>query len=311
MGRMSVKDGLKERVNDTLTSGLPVKIAGIVFWGMVLVGLVIAFIVLKGRENELGARNANETKILARELTEHIDDNLLATSQFKNVRSNLQHIVETLRPGLHFEAVEVQSGNDALLIGRKHPDQESISQTLRLHSQKASAPDYTVQLRVFFPSLKKTIADYRKNVLISIGLLVLTFGLILQQILQRMLSRPFLSMVAAAESFSDGNAASRFDETRGDEFGFLAKFINRALDSIVQQQADLRNALTRATQSEAELFREKERAEVTLKSIADAVITTNSGTEVQYLNPVAERLTGWTQRRGARLAFGKRDQHRA
>lgn len=294
MGRVSVKDGLTEKVNDTLTSGLPVKIAGIVFWGMVLVGLVIAFIVLKGRENELGARNANETKILARELTEDIGDNLLATSQFKNVRSNLQHIVETLRPGLHFEAVEVQSGNGVLLIGRKHPDQESISQTLQLRSQKASPPDNTVQLRVFFPSLKKTIADYRKNVLISIGLLVLTFGLILQQILQRMLSRPFLSMVAAAERFSDGNAASRFDETRGDEFGFLAKFINRALDSIVQQQADLRNALTRATQSEAELFREKERAEVTLKSIADAVITTNSGTGVQYLNPVAERLTGWT-----------------
>jgi diguanylate cyclase (GGDEF)-like protein/PAS domain S-box-containing protein len=294
MGRVSVKDGLKAKGNDPLISGLPVKITGIVFWGMVLVGLLIAFIVLKGRENELGARNSNETKILVRVLTEHIQENHLATSQLTNSRSSFRQVIETLRPELHFEAVELQSGNDVLLIGDKHTEQESISQTLQLHGQEAGTQGNPVQMRVLFPSLKKTISDYRKKILISIGLLVLTFGLILQQILQRMLSRPFFSMVAAAESFSNGNAVSRFDETRSDEFGFLAKFINRALDSIVQQQEELRNALTRATQSEAELFKEKERAEVTLQSITDAVITTNSSTEVQYLNPVAERLTGWS-----------------
>jgi len=29
---------------------------------------------------------------------------------------------------------------------------------------------------------------------------------------------------------------ARFDEKLGDEFGFLAKFINRALDSVAEQQ---------------------------------------------------------------------------
>ncbi|HXG43923.1 MAG TPA: diguanylate cyclase [Gemmatimonadales bacterium] len=46
--------------------------------------------------------------------------------------------------------------------------------------------------------------------------------------------------------------------------------------------------------AEAELRREKERAEVTLAAIADAVVTTDAGGRVDYLNPVAERLTGWT-----------------
>jgi diguanylate cyclase (GGDEF)-like protein/PAS domain S-box-containing protein len=45
--------------------------------------------------------------------------------------------------------------------------------------------------------------------------------------------------------------------------------------------------------AEAELRREKERAEVTLAAIADAVVTTDAGGRVDYLNPVAERLTGW------------------
>jgi diguanylate cyclase (GGDEF)-like protein/PAS domain S-box-containing protein len=43
------------------------------------------------------------------------------------------------------------------------------------------------------------------------------------------------------------------------------------------------------------LFEEKERAQVTLNSIGDAVITTNFSGRVNYLNIVAEKMTGWTQ----------------
>src|SRR5208337_5298157 len=45
--------------------------------------------------------------------------------------------------------------------------------------------------------------------------------------------------------------------------------------------------------AEAQLFSEKERALVTLKSIGDAVITTDLRGRVEYFNPVAEALTGW------------------
>lgn len=47
-------------------------------------------------------------------------------------------------------------------------------------------------------------------------------------------------------------------------------------------------------QAEARLFAEKERAQVTLASIGEAVITTDQEGLIDYMNPVAERLTGWT-----------------
>ena len=41
------------------------------------------------------------------------------------------------------------------------------------------------------------------------------------------------------------------------------------------------------------LFREKESAQITLQSIGDGVITTDARCNVEYVNPVAEELTGW------------------
>ena len=47
---------------------------------------------------------------------------------------------------------------------------------------------------------------------------------------------------------------------------------------------------------EAELRRERDRAKVTLDAIEDAVITTDTDGSVTFLNPSAERLTGWRSR---------------
>jgi diguanylate cyclase (GGDEF)-like protein/PAS domain S-box-containing protein len=54
----------------------------------------------------------------------------------------------------------------------------------------------------------------------------------------------------------------------------------------------LRNMLERASNAEA-LFSEKERAQVTLNSIGDAVVCTDASGNVTFLNPVAEAMTGW------------------
>ncbi|MBS7457124.1 diguanylate cyclase domain-containing protein [Coralloluteibacterium stylophorae] len=53
------------------------------------------------------------------------------------------------------------------------------------------------------------------------------------------------------------------------------------------------NDLTERRTMEEELFREKERAEVTLRSIGDGVATVDVGGRVTYLNPVAQALSGW------------------
>jgi diguanylate cyclase (GGDEF)-like protein/PAS domain S-box-containing protein len=49
-------------------------------------------------------------------------------------------------------------------------------------------------------------------------------------------------------------------------------------------------------QTEQALFAEKQRAVVTLESIGDGVITTGTNALVTYMNPIAERMTGWSEK---------------
>jgi diguanylate cyclase (GGDEF)-like protein/PAS domain S-box-containing protein len=55
----------------------------------------------------------------------------------------------------------------------------------------------------------------------------------------------------------------------------------------------VRSIVERAASAEV-LFEEQERAQITLNSIGDAVISTDLGGRVTYLNAVAERMTGWS-----------------
>ncbi|HMA31246.1 MAG TPA: EAL domain-containing protein [Casimicrobiaceae bacterium] len=68
-----------------------------------------------------------------------------------------------------------------------------------------------------------------------------------------------------------------------------------AVTAIVRTRGAIRRLAREAERDPAELrlFEEKERAQVTLASIADAVITVDTSGRIEYLNPVAERLTGW------------------
>lgn len=68
----------------------------------------------------------------------------------------------------------------------------------------------------------------------------------------------------------------------------------RTLQDIVEQR-----------KNEEALFNERERAEVTLHSIGDAVLSTDINGRVTYLNPVAEKMTGWTREEAAGRPVGE------
>lgn len=76
------------------------------------------------------------------------------------------------------------------------------------------------------------------------------------------------------------------------EHGADEYLLNENLDSYWLPRI-LRNVILRKDTEDA-MFIEKERAQVTLNSIGDAVLSTDINENVSYLNAVAEEMTGWT-----------------
>ena len=66
-------------------------------------------------------------------------------------------------------------------------------------------------------------------------------------------------------------------------------------DNIVAHEGTITD-ITERKLAETRVFEEKERAQVTLQSIGDGVITTDADGNVDYINPVAQDLTGWNMR---------------
>jgi diguanylate cyclase (GGDEF)-like protein/PAS domain S-box-containing protein len=66
----------------------------------------------------------------------------------------------------------------------------------------------------------------------------------------------------------------------------------------------LRNIIQRKTVEES-LFKERARAEITLNSIGDAVICTDTFGNIDYLNVAAENMTGWSRAAANGLPIGK------
>lgn len=63
--------------------------------------------------------------------------------------------------------------------------------------------------------------------------------------------------------------------------------------------------ITERKKAEYELQQEKDRVEITLNSIGDAVITTDVNGQIEYLNPAAEQLTGWESTIARGLPLGR------
>jgi len=93
---------------------------------------------------------------------------------------------------------------------------------------------------------------------------------------------------------ADGNDEIARQVIRAGAHDYL---VTNRLDSYWLPRA-LRHVIERKLSEEA-LFAETERVEVTLNSIGDAVLTTDSSGYITYLNRMAEALTGWPRAEAA------------
>jgi diguanylate cyclase (GGDEF)-like protein/PAS domain S-box-containing protein len=128
------------------------------------------------------------------------------------------------------------------------------------------------------PAINRTWESFRNHILIlalAVGLNFLGILLSLKYGL-----RPLEALNEGAGKLGAGNLAVRIPVQGSREMRNVISTFNDMADKVQALLAQIRH--------------EKELALVTLQSIGDAVITTDDQNRVAFLNPVAEKLTGWT-----------------
>lgn len=122
----------------------------------------------------------------------------------------------------------------------------------------------------------------------SLAIIVVGLGItaIFAQRMAATVIRPVRALTGTVERIRDGDFDARVAQQSGGELGRLEAGIN-AMASALDVARDQEKRRT-----EDALYLETVRAQVTLESIGDGVITTDAQSRVVYMNSVAEQFTG-------------------
>jgi PAS domain S-box-containing protein len=112
--------------------------------------------------------------------------------------------------------------------------------------------------------------------------------------------RRILKSIAALQAgtvvIGSGNLDFVIRERTNDEIGDLSRAFNRMtanLKDVTASKSELEREIAERKKAEEELRQQREWLRVTLNSIGDAVIASDTEGRITFLNPVAVTLTGW------------------
>ncbi len=148
----------------------------------------------------------------------------------------------------------------------------------------------------------------------------LALSVLLAFIYRKSILKPVQRLTDTAETIAGGDLKRRADLTGDDEIGRMGTAFNTMateLQDMIHRLKTQKNnledmvaqrtrQLTRTTEQlkedvrkrarvQAELRESERHLRTTLKSIADAVIATDASGDIEWMNPAAEKLTGWSE----------------
>jgi diguanylate cyclase (GGDEF)-like protein/PAS domain S-box-containing protein len=107
-------------------------------------------------------------------------------------------------------------------------------------------------------------------------------------LMARSVTSPIRALTLITNAIRQGKLHRRIDVDAGGEIGSLQEGINAMAEALERARDKERQ------HANDQLFMEKVKAQTTLESLGEGVITTDATGNITYLNPAARKLTGWS-----------------
>ena len=154
---------------ETLFGGLPVTVSGIVFWGMVLVGLLAIVVVSNDKERQLDEHIRYGALLVTSEIEEIIEHNPRAPVLEQN-REAIKRTVTGLLATVDVSAVSLHVGDQDLLIGTPGENDDFQYRTIIYHDLATAELSTPIAAKIYFPNREETITELRNELFVTIGL---------------------------------------------------------------------------------------------------------------------------------------------
>ncbi|NOX08438.1 MAG: EAL domain-containing protein [Gammaproteobacteria bacterium] len=265
-------------MNDTEREGekhLSLKITIIVFWGLAVIGVVFAIMLLGNIRETITEQRTMMANNLAYQLHVRLNHSDEEINQ-QEANNYLNKVIAEYEDIVEYEDIAVDLYKEGVLlvsVGNLADTADAQRWEYDVNLGFVRDLEQDLKIKVYFPDLEESIHARRSEMVIVLGLILLISGMLLKWVLDRILTRPLQAMVVTAKRISQGDTDLSFDTSTKDEFAYVSGFINEALSNSQVSEEDLQYA--------------KDLAVITLHSIAEGVVTVDQDARVIDINTMA------------------------
>ena len=177
---------------------------------------------------------------------------------------------------------DIHEPGDGIMLHDISVERKDNAVTIKLIIPNTYRPDSSIMVTVtknrdLYTSALKNIFAFS----ISFMLIFIVLSIAIFLLLGIYMSRPFVKLVDEVKEIDlKENILRRINETGKDEFAFLRRSINSMLERIEIEKKIVQDS--------------EEKLRITLTSVGDGVIAVNRDGMIEFMNPIALQLTGYT-----------------
>lgn len=240
--KMSEKLSKKSIVTDDWTknwqASIAVKITAVVMWVIIPFGFIIALILVNNIQSDITQAIDDDAEILLNSARILLSDN-----NSYNSSTTVKTLKNKLKQSVYCKINLVTGDFSPIVILANECDKQSktIDKTYFFSTlMDDNAKELTLTLS--HRPIAAIMVKYRSNIIVIMIIIVIVLGLVLTSVIRSLVLKPLLNMVAQTRQISEGNHDFRLILNQHDEFGYLAKFLNKMLDQVFEQQKNLKHA---------------------------------------------------------------------